>query len=148
MRGRERLALHRPKREAGNRSALVSTGPLTFPNDEPPTATPTPTAVIDSTPTADVFVGNEKKPRGKTPFTLELDKGASPVAIKLVARGYHTEELEVSPGDPKVEVTLSKRGRPRPSTAKPTTTTPAPVPAPTTTHDSDDTMNPFAKKKP
>ncbi len=122
--------------------------PTPEPTQPEPPAALTVAIPIDSTPTADVFVGNEKKPRGKTPFTLELDKGASPVAIKLVARGYHTEELEVSPSDPKVEVTLSKRGRPRPSTAKPTTTTPAPVPAPTTTHDSDDTMNPFAKKKP
>jgi hypothetical protein len=36
---------------AGNRSALVSVGPVTFPEEEPPTETPTPTAVPSSTTT-------------------------------------------------------------------------------------------------
>jgi serine/threonine-protein kinase len=87
---------------------------------------------INSTPVAEVFVGDEKTARGTTPYSLELEKGGKGVAIKLVARGYKPQKRTVSPTEASVAVKLVK--------ITTTTTT-------TSSGDSDNTMNPFAKKK-
>src|SRR5574338_1054043 len=139
--------------------------PAAAPTPEPPAPAPTPapesapapepapppqpekaSISIESTPAAEIFVGNEKKARGKTPYTLELDKGAAPVEIKLLAKGYHTETRKVSPDDGKVAVKLTKRGRPQAATSSTATSTPANTTTTTTTDHSDDTMNPFASQ--
>lgn len=120
------------------------------PPPEPPKPEPpkpeatTPPAVekvqipIESTPEADVFIGDEKK--GTTPYTLELDKTAKPVEIKLVAKGFHSDKRKVAPTDTKIAVKLKAKS----GGTKPTGTTPTGT---TTSEDTDDTMNPFAKKK-
>ena len=87
---------------------------------------------INSTPAAEVFVASEKTARGTTPYKLELEKGAKAVEIKLVAKGYKPQKRTVAPTDTDVTVKLAK--------VTTTTTTSA-------GGDSDNTMNPFAKKK-
>ncbi|HUS27662.1 MAG TPA: protein kinase [Kofleriaceae bacterium] len=100
------------------------------PKPEAPVAVEKVSIPITSTPAAQLFVGDEKTARGTTPYTLELEKGGKPVAIKLVAAGYKAQKRTVAPTETNVAVKLVKA-----------------VAATTTSGDSDDTMNPFAKKK-
>jgi len=90
---------------------------------------------IDSKPSgAQVFVGTEKQARGSTPFVLELDKGSPELDIRLVERGYVAKKAKVPTAD---DTTLAlKLDKIRVVNT-----------APTTPSDSDDTMNPFAKKR-
>lgn len=91
------------------------------------------TVTIESKPSgAQVFVDLDKTPRGKTPYALELDKGSAPVEVKVVHKGYLPKKTTVNAtADTKVSLALSK----------------VPVVTSGGTSDSDDTMNPFAKKK-
>jgi serine/threonine-protein kinase len=114
------------------------------PAEAPPPAVPAKVAItIDSKPSnAQVFVGGDKAPRGTTPYVLELDKGSAPVEIKLVAKGYAPKKATVTPGkSTNVALTLDKVHVAAPAH---TDTHPAVDTSPANT---DDTMNPFAKKK-
>lgn len=46
---------------------------------------------------AEIYVGDEDKARGKTPFTLELPRGSDPVKVRLHLDGYRDEMAEVVP---------------------------------------------------
>ena len=90
---------------------------------------------IDSQlPGAQVFVGKEKQPRGETPYVLELAKDSEPVDVKLVEKGFVSKKTKVTTGeDARLSLKLDKVR--------------AVTSGSTTSGDSDDTMNPFAKKK-
>jgi hypothetical protein len=102
---------------------------------------------IDSSPSgAMVFVGNEKEPRGKTPYTFEVDEKSGILEVKLFQKKYKWEKLKVptDAGDQSLDVRLEKEkksGGGGSSGGK-------------KGGDggdeggSDDTMNPFKKKKP
>jgi eukaryotic-like serine/threonine-protein kinase len=96
---------------------------------------------IESTPPgARVFVGGESTARGTTPFVLELAPDARATEIRLVRAGYQPLKRTLDPArDTKLTLTLEKVASPAPPIAKP--------PRPTGERDdSDDTMDPFAKK--
>ena len=115
----------------------------TKPADPPPAPAKLSVTIASKPASAQVFVGSEKTPRGTTPYTLELDKDSAPVEVKLVAKGYAPKKTKIVPGETTdVAVTLDKLAVAAPS--HPTTTT---QPADTSPGSTDDTMNPFAKKK-
>ncbi len=56
------------------------------------------TIAVGSTPDgAEVYVNDEKKPRGKTPFKFEVEQGDKELKITLKRRGYQDREQKVVP---------------------------------------------------
>jgi serine/threonine-protein kinase len=103
--------------------------------------------MIESSPAgAMVFVGEEKDPRGKTPYELELDKSDEDVEIKLFLKKYKWEKRTISAKrSGTVEVKLEKERKSTGDGGKGKGTGGG------TSDDggsSDDTLNPFKKKKP
>jgi hypothetical protein len=80
--------------------------------DPPPLPTKV-SVIVETTPKgAKVFVGTEKKPRGTTPYTLELDRSDAEVQIRLERSGYEDEQRTVSlAGDTTLGIELEKKGR-------------------------------------
>jgi len=113
----------------------------TKPAEAPPAPAKVSIAITSKPASAQVFVGAEKEPRGTTPYTLELDKDSAPIELRLVAKGYAPKRTKVVPGQAEsVAVTLDKL-----AVAPARSTTPPPADMPP--GNSDDTMNPFARKK-
>jgi serine/threonine-protein kinase len=107
------------------------------------------TIAIESTPPgAEVFVDDDKKPRGTTPYALELEGGAEPVAVRVAYRGYVTQTHKLDRTDSSKLVVVfekkDKRVARTPAAKKTSTGTKPPTTGADT--DSDDTMNPFDKK--
>jgi serine/threonine-protein kinase len=130
-------------------AAPASVSPEPAPAPEP---APTPiTITIQTTPPgAHVFVDRDAKPRGTTPYELVLERAAEPVEIRLVRRGFVTLTQKLDRTDSSKLVLVLEKEKKR--VARTTPALPpgdsAATPATTTgTDDSDDTMNPFAKKK-
>ena len=75
----------------------------------PPPATVT--IRIDSQPPgAVVFVDDERHPRGKTPYTFELERDAPAFELRLVRAGFETHMQRVEPdGDRAIVVALQRR---------------------------------------
>jgi hypothetical protein len=68
--------------------------------------------VASSPKGAKVFVNDEKKPRGKTPLKLELEKGDASVKITLKQRGYKDREKTLTPDrDQTFDLRLEKKRR-------------------------------------
>ncbi|HEY5944760.1 MAG TPA: serine/threonine-protein kinase, partial [Kofleriaceae bacterium] len=139
----------------------VDPPPQPVPVTQPPPAAPaapvepapieakTITVAIQTTPpSAQVFVGDDKKPRGLTPYALELDRRAEPVEVRLVHRGYVAQKHQVDRTDSsKLVVVLEKDKHVARTPTPPSSGSAAPKPPSTGAGgDSDDTMNPFAKK--
>ena len=124
----------------------VETKPVETKAAEPPPPPAKISVQIASKPAnAQVFVGDEKQPRGTTPYTLELDQGSPPVDVKLVAKGYVPKKARVVPGETTtLALKLDRLPSAPAAVAHPATPQPAADTSPTS---SDDTMNPFAKKK-
>jgi eukaryotic-like serine/threonine-protein kinase len=97
-------------------------------------------AIESAPPGARVFVGSESTARGTTPYVLELPPDAAATEIRLVRAGYQPLKRTVDPArDRKLVLALEKLAGSAPPTAKPV--------APSGERDdSDETMDPFAKK--
>jgi serine/threonine-protein kinase len=128
--------------------------PAPAPTQPAPEPTPAPvepkkiTIAIETTPAgAKVFVGDDKQPRGATPYALELERGAEAIEVRLVHRGYVTQTHKLDRTDSsKLVLVLQKEKR---VARTPASSTGSAATKPSTTgteDDSDDTMNPFAKK--
>ncbi|HEX5058635.1 MAG TPA: serine/threonine-protein kinase [Kofleriaceae bacterium] len=132
-----------PKAEPPKPEPLPPPSPAPAPPEPSPPAEAKPETVdirIESNPSgAAVFVAEEKVPRGKTPYTLSIKKSDPAIEIKLVATGYAPKKAKVSPAtDTSIAVPLTKARRGTTATQTPS----SPV-----SDDSDETMNPFNKKK-
>ncbi len=86
-------------------------------------------------PDADVYVGTESKPRGKTPFTLRLPRSDQAVDITYMLNGYNDKREQVTPSSSKeLETRLQKQKKKVIVDDNPCKHT-----------GSDDTMNPFCR---
>jgi eukaryotic-like serine/threonine-protein kinase len=143
---------HSPAETAPVETAAEAAAAGTTPPAASGGAPATITIAIETTPPgAQVFVGADKQPRGTTPFGLELARADGQVDVRLVRRGYVSQEHALErTASSKLVVVLEKEKRSgRPVKVEPTPS-PRPVRPPTTgatDSDSDDTMNPFANKK-
>lgn len=131
-------------------SAPPESGPA---QERIPAPKPITIAIQTTPPGAHVFVDRDAKPRGTTPYELVLDRADEPVEIRLVRRGYVTQTQKLDRTDSsKLVLVLEKEKKraTRNTPALPPGDSAAKRPNATSTDDggdSDDTMNPFAKKK-
>jgi hypothetical protein len=131
------------------------------PPDPGPEATPPPvpgevapaktiTIVVESTPPgATVTVAGEKTPRGKTPYTFEIEASDRELELELALDGYEAETKRIAlTGNTTVGVDLDKKAR-RGRTGKRggTTGQAGTADEPSDSSGSDDTLNPFEKKR-
>jgi hypothetical protein len=103
------------------------------------------TITIDSSPSgAMVFVGNEKEPRGKTPYTFKADKGSGDLDVKLYAKRYKWEKRKVpTTSNQTLDIPLEKEKKSGGGGSHGSGGGDG-----DDSGGSDDTMNPFKKKKP
>jgi hypothetical protein len=85
------------------------------PATPPPAPAPAPApanvhVLVDSTPErAEVFVDQEKLPRGFTPLTLTLPRSETPVPLVVRAGGYQPSSTQVTPLlDAQVKLVLNR----------------------------------------
>jgi hypothetical protein len=118
---------------------------------ETPVSVPAHVAITTVPSGARVFVDDEVEPRGTTPYSLELEKAGGKVTLRLVRAGYITKTKIVDRIDGALELSLEKQKRTAgPPPVHAVTETPAPMPTPVAapnSGDSDDTMDPFTKKR-
>jgi hypothetical protein len=59
-----------------------------------------------------VYVADDKKPRGMTPYVLETDRADAPVSVRLVHSGYRAEKRDIPlTADTKVSFPVAPHGR-------------------------------------
>ncbi len=86
------------------------------PPPSPPAPAPTVTVRVLTTPAgADVYLGDERAPRGKTPLTMTLPRTDRSMPVTLRLRGYDPQVSELTPdADSRLQMTLVKSTPPRP----------------------------------
>ncbi len=106
---------------------VAATAWVLRPKPEPvrqiPVAAPAPPSLVPAAagisvssepPGADVFLGSEDRPRGRTPFVLLLPRASEAVELRLAKDGYVPGSIRVVPdADKPALVTLAKAVRPR-----------------------------------
>ncbi|MDB4969473.1 MAG: hypothetical protein JWN44_5162, partial [Myxococcales bacterium] len=113
------------------------------------------TVRVVSTPAgADVYLGDERTPRGKTPLALTMARAEVATRLTVRMKGYEAQASEVVPdSDSRLQMTLSKvalsrpaaSGRPQKRPGKKASPQPAAPRAPVPDLHRGDVVDPFAR---
>jgi hypothetical protein len=77
----------------------------------PPLSTHVTVRVVTTPPGADVFLDDERTPRGKTPLALLMPRTNENARVTVRLRGYESQAAEVTPdSDSRLQMTLVKAG--------------------------------------